>query len=194
MSLNSVNTPSVSSNLKLAVQKAEALLIDDNSILFPLDVPKSIYFMQGNGVEITQRLQQLSGSITQKSKKYPLVWLNRDFKETLIASKGGFYIKCRPKIFIISLTSINYTTDQREEKNFEAILRPVFNKLIESIVSMPTFGKVPITKLNIEKVDRMFWGSNQVEHKTNDPVDCIEFDIDLEVHLEKGECVGNKII
>jgi hypothetical protein len=176
-----VSSPSISDALKKVVVNTKSLLLNDNKINFPDALKKDIFFMQGNGVEITNKLQSLTNGVTTKDKKYPLIWLFRDLKETLIASKNGFDVSCRAKIVILSLTKIDYDSDKRESENFKKVLRPIFNYFIESITKSTDFGMPKLEELKIEKYERFYWGSSQVQQKTNDPVDAIEMDINLVV-------------
>ena len=153
--------PSISGAFRQLVADTEASLIGDSSVAFPADVPKKLYFMQGNIIEVNTRLQGMTNSPQHKGKKYPLVVLFRDLKEKISQERHGFGTSFNAKFAIFTLTDPKYTSDQREEKTFTPILRPILEKMITNISASSIFGMPTVEQMKIEKWDCFFYGSSQ---------------------------------
>lgn len=174
--------PSISAAFKQLVADTEIELIADSTVVFPADVPKKLYFMQGNVVEVNTRLQSMTNSGQHKGKKFPLVVLFRDIKERITID--GIEFNC--KVGIFTLTQPTYTADEREEKTFIPILRPIFEELLNQFSVSKAFGQPTVKDMEIDKWDCFFYGSVQGnKNQFNDKVDAIEIsNIKLKLGME----------
>lgn len=154
-----IKIPSISDAFRQLVSDTETALIADSTVVFPVGVPKKVYFMQGNIKEVNAKLTKLTQSPDHKGKKYPLVILFRDIKEDLSESQYGYQTEFNAKIAIITLTQATYDTEQREQNTFMPILIPVFQELIDQIRLSSAFGMPTVEQMRIEKYDCYFYGS-----------------------------------
>lgn len=167
--------PSISASFRQLVSDTEAALIDDSNVVFPSDVPKKLHFMQGNIAEVNARLQEMTNSPQHKGKKYPLFVLFRDIKEGLNEERFGLSTAFNAKFAIFTLTNPKYTSDQREEKTFTPILRPILEEIINQISKSKAFGMPTVKQMKIEKWDCFFYGSSQNnKNPFGDYLDAIE--------------------
>lgn len=127
--------------------------------------------MQGNVTEIAGQLQKLTKSPQHKGKKFPLVALFRDIKENIEDTR----IKIKAHLAIFTLTQENYSSDERETKTFNPILRPVFEELVNQLQNSPAFNAPSLKEMAIEKYDCFFYGSVQNnKNPFGDRVDAID--------------------
>jgi hypothetical protein len=179
--------PNVVSAFRRITQRTEAALLTDTSINFGSDLPKKVYFMQGNVKEIVARLQKMTDA-SMDDKKFPLIALFRDFEEDVIDEGRQFAAKCTPRIAFITLTQPSYLSDEREAKNFLPILYPIFNEFIHQITLSQEFGMPTEDQLKIKKTDCYFFGSNLANKNIfNDYVDAIQID-SISVQVKNLNC------
>jgi hypothetical protein len=172
---------SISDTFRELIVKVEEALIADATVNFGF--PKKLYFRHGNLMEIEKQLVDLSNSPADKNKKFPLFVLFRDIKEKLDEERFGFNTSFPCKFGIFTLTEQEYNSDQREEKTFKPVLRPILKEVINQIQLSSTFGMPNSKSLNIQKSDCFFYGSvlnnkNQFSNK----VDAIEASINVTIH------------
>jgi hypothetical protein len=167
-----VRFPSISTAFRQLVTDTETALQADANVVFPADTPKKLYFMQGNVIEINTQLQILTKSKVHKGKKFPLVALFRDIKEVPQIDDSVSF-KCKFGIF--TLTDQNYSSDQREEKTFVPVLRPIYEEILNQLSLSTAFGMPNVKDLQIDKWDCFFYGSVQNnKNQFSDFVDAIE--------------------
>lgn len=165
--------PSISDAFRQLVTDTENALITDDTVNF--GIPKKLYFMHGNLKEITTQLEGLSKSPAHKNKKFPLIALFRDIKESLSDGQFGIDTTFNCKFAIFTLTEATYDSNQREEKNFKLILRPVLSEIINQIRQSVVFGMPTLESLKLEKWDCFFYGTTKDDKNSlNDYVDAIE--------------------
>lgn len=163
--------PSISAAFRQLVTDTEAAIQEDTTVVFPTDVPKKLYFMQGNVMEVSGQLLKLTKSPQHKGKKFPLVVLFRDIKEG-IEDTG---IKFKAHFAIFTLTQETYSSDEREVKTFNPILRPIFEEIVNQLQNSAAFNAPSLKELAIEKYDCFFYGSVQNnKNPFGDRVDAID--------------------
>lgn len=169
--------PSISDTLEVMVQRTEAAMIADSSIVFGNGLAKKVYFMHGHPKEILSRLQALSTGPDTKNKKYPLICLFRDIKEILGEGMYGLTSFSKPRIAFVTITKPEFRADQRKEKNFDPILIPIFEEFINQIRTSEFFGSPTMEQLQVVKWDRYYWGVNLADSTVmNDYIDAIDLE------------------
>lgn len=174
-------TPSISSALREVVSEVSASI----ALRTDLDwgtLPKKVYFMQGNVKEVANVLQSMANARETKDKRYPLVVLFRDIREDITANNNGLSTSFKARIGIFTLTNPTYRADEREEKNFNTILIPIFETLVYKLCKSPNFGQPSVSDLQIKKWDCYFFGTEQGRQEAkgknpfNDYIDAIDID------------------
>jgi len=144
-----------------------------------------IHYIYGHPLEVLNTLMLMSGDADLRFKKYPLITLFLDIKET---SSPGFYSEADLHFLIITGTNPNYTAPQREDFSFTPILHPIYGEFIEQIRKSGLFSFEGSTPKPYERFDRLFWGKEGlygVEGNIfNDNIDAIEFKIRLKVKTQ----------
>lgn len=165
--------PSISDALEIIVPKVEAAIIADTTLNWD-DLPKKVYFMHGHLKEITAVLQSMATADT-KNKKYPLIALLRDFKETISEVKDGYQASARPRLLIATRTLPNRRAEERKEKNFDPVLIPILENLMIQISKSNLFGRPSAADMNVVKWDCYFYGTgNNDKNLFNDYIDAID--------------------
>lgn len=121
---------------------------------------RPVYYRWGHREEITAALTILDGSKSQKSEKYPLIWLVMDFEET----KGDnvqVYSELSASFIIATGTEQNYTEQERRDKTFLPTILPIYaafvNALSQSAVFRMPFGPLIRHKFLL----RPYWGNGK---------------------------------
>ncbi|MCK4824574.1 hypothetical protein KA005_52970 [bacterium] len=143
------------------------------------------YYMFGHPLEIINTLSMKDKSDNFKYKKYPLIALFQDFTESY---GDNAFIKSEVSlnIAIITNSSQNYIASERYDNNFRVTLQPLYELLIEKLVSSKQFLEIDIGLVPHDKTDRLFWGAQGLYGNEgnifNDYIDAIEID-NLELKL-----------
>lgn len=143
---------------------------------------KAIYFSYGHYADVILELKQKDESITQKSNKYPLVWLVMDYVEKHNPKSFNLQCELNNLQFLISTpTEINRTIRQRMEENIVPILYPIYNEFMLQIANSIYFKECTVGKIEHEKIDRPYWGggsgldgSNATANLFNEYIDAIQ--------------------
>lgn len=141
--------------------------------------PFKVFFDFGHYTEVTKNLTLKDQSPTQQDKRYPLVWLVMDFDEQMGANPADYARIPGVQIIIAVPTTIDYTMQERRDKNFIPTLYPIYAELIKQLAVAPEFGMPGELKLVHTKTDRPYWGgSDQLGNGTanlfNDFIDAIQ--------------------
>lgn len=148
-----------------------------------------VYYMYGHPAEITKRLQELTKSPGNSNKKFPLVVLFTDI--TIDHSTPGFYGSTNLHLLICNLTSKDYTSPERTEKNFIPILHPIKNELLLQLQRHPgfTWPEEP----TYQETDCYYYGSQANDSNIfNDKVDAIELkNVRINLYEELCELISN---
>lgn len=185
--------PSISDTLQILTQRTETAILANPAIDFGNGLAKKVYFMHGHPKEILVRLQKLTEGPSTKNKKYPLIVLFRDIKETISEGMYGFTSSSKPRIAIITITKPEFRADQRKEKNFDPILIPIFEEFIRQVKQSEFFGSPTTEQLEIVKWDRYYWGVDLADKNIlNDYIDAIDIE-SISLNLDNIICVPESI-
>jgi len=148
-------------------------------------VPSSpVYYKFGHWIEIVQHLQQQTNAAI---KKYPLIALSTDI--TIERGRIGVYGLARINVAIMVLSDMNYTSEQRLEKSFKAVLQPLKEIFLEELVNSKQFTSEG--QLVFKETERYFLGKQglygNVANEANEYLDAIELS-DLEIIVNNPIC------
>lgn len=166
------------------VDEIRAVVEKVNAALTAANFGKTVYYMYGHPKEIAKRLQELSNSVTQQDKKFPLVILFTDI--TIDKNVPGFFGSAKLRMLVANITQANYISEQRTEINFKPVLHPIKLELIKQISLHNQFTYEG--ELRYKETDMYFYGS-QINDKNifNDHIDAIELK-DIQVNIKNKNC------
>lgn len=141
--------------------------------------PFFVYYDYGHYDEVTRRLTSKDGSISQKGKKFPLIWLVMDFDEDFGSLSSGYCELPDLQIFIAMQTKNTTSTSERYEKVFLPRLYPVYDELKNQIADSGFFDIADPEEIIHKKTDRPYWGvpdnhGNGTSNLFNDFIDAIQ--------------------
>jgi hypothetical protein len=170
------NTVYIVEEIGAVVQKVDAALYSS--------IGSNIYYMYGHPLEIVKRLQELSNSITQKDKKFPLVILFTDIR--IDRETPGFYGSTSLRILVANITQPEYISEQRTELNFKPVIHPIKEELIKQIERHYQFTFPE--NITFSETDMYFYGSS-INNKNifNDYIDATEIR-DLKINIKNKIC------
>lgn len=119
-----------------------------------------VYFDYGHYKEVAKNLHFKDGELSQKDRKYPLVWLVMDFDED-INTFPGVYSQPTFQLIIATITEPEWSMDERYANSFDRYLYPVYNQLVQQITKEASFGLPPEATLGHRKTDRPYWGGDE---------------------------------
>lgn len=134
-----------------------------------------VFFDYGHYMEVTRNLSQKDQGISNKDRKYPLIWLVMDFTERY----GHNTAYCElPDLSLIIATATNKdsSTPERMEQNFVPILYPIYSELINQIQESGFFH-ISDFQVAHEKIDRPYWDGKEAQggaNLFNDFIDAIQ--------------------
>lgn len=140
--------------------------------------PFPVYFDYGHYNEVTRNLTSKDGSVSQKHKKYPLIWLVMDFVEK--AGDTTEYCELPDlQILIATVTKPAITTPERIEQSFKPRLYPVYSELMNQIEQSGYFSVSQAEAIPHERILRPYWGGqdtngNGTANLFNDFIDAIQ--------------------
>ena len=161
------------------------------------DYGSAVHYQHGHPLEIVKSLQEMTKAQVKSDLKYPLIALFQDFTE----EKGIRYdieSRCKFTLILATITQPEYKAAERYTINFDAILQPLYELLIPSIVRSGYFDQSS-TEIppKHKKTDRLYWGKSGLYGDTGnmfgDAIDAIEIN-DLELDVMKQPCVPSKIM
>lgn len=135
-----------------------------------------VYFDYGHYREITNRLKGKDRQITDKGKKYPLIWLVMDFEEDFTGNLG-FYCTASVQIIIACATKKESTTPLRIAENFNPLLIPVYNIFLNAIRASTMIQTIGDTEPLHTRVLRPYWDGSDASGSGNlfdDFIDAIQ--------------------
>jgi len=162
---------------------------DDKPVAMASDAP---YYEYGHPKDLIRKLSQKDKHETLKYKKWPLIALLQDFKET-IGENQFVQSAADLNIVIITNTLQDYYADDRYDNTFRTVLYPLYDLLIKHINQSGWFLNVDIGLVPHDKYDRLFWGrAGLYGNEGNifgDAVDAIEIqNLHLELRLIQKTC------
>ena len=152
---------------------------------------KGVHYQHGHQSEIIATLRTMDQVQANQSEKFPLVWLEQDFREQrgLGNATNGTWRPLRIQIF--ASTKLNSKAAARYEDTFIPVLIPIYEALIDEIAKDPSFA-VFKGSISHEYIEHPFYGKEglygNTENKLTRPLDCIEIR-NLILPLRRGyEC------
>lgn len=150
----------------------------------------SLGYYKGSFEELIEDLAQKDGSQEERYKKYPLVYLVRDFEEVR-GREAGIYCSVSLRVIIIHQTQQTYKIKDRETRVFKPVLYPIYNEFMRQLSLHPMINQSGVENIRHIKIDRAYWGQNQQQASNkvalNDYVDAIEIR-NLELKINYSNC------
>lgn len=153
--------------------------------------PFKVFFDYGHYNEVTRNLTSKDGSVSQKDKKYPLIWLVMDFVEK--AGETTDYCELPDlQILIATVTNPAINTPERIEKSFKPRLYPVYVELMNQIEQSGYFSVSDPEAIPHERILRPYWGGqdgfgNGTQNLFNDFIDAIQIR-KLKLNVNESVC------
>jgi hypothetical protein len=134
----------------------------------------SINYKFGYWPIVAQELQNEAKSKTLDGQRYPLIFLNADFEEQIIDYRK---IRINPTFYILTMTHMNYTIQQRLDNVYKPILYQIYCDFMTAIHESKKFWifekEIPHTRKDLFYLQNLSAAQNQV----NDIVDAVELKI-----------------
>lgn len=142
------------------------------------------YFLHGHPLEIINTLKEYTVDSSLKFKKFPLIALFEDIKDT--GADGLFSSRSGLNILIITDTNPSYKAYERYEKTFNEILTPIFDLFVKHYKSSREVFTVK-RSLKPDRINHLFWGRKGLYGNDanffSDAIDAIEIEnLDFKVY------------
>jgi hypothetical protein len=141
------------------------------------------YFMHGHPLEIINTLKEYTLDRTLMYKKFPLIALYEDIKDS--GASGIFSHQAKLNILIVTDTDINYVASDRYNKTFNEVLTPIFDLFVKHYqLSREVFTN---KRTAPDRINHLFWGKAGLYGSTanffEDAIDAIEIEnLDFKVY------------
>jgi hypothetical protein len=151
---------------------------------------QNVFYQFGSGLEILAKLQELSNSIYDKDRKYPLIALFTDIVQN-VGDPIGMFGTVAINVLIATQTKQTYKAEERLAFNFKPLLYPIYDRFIYEVQKHKQFSFVgaPIH----DRIDRLFLGRDGFYGKEgnvfNDYLDAIEIR-NLRITVKNKICVS----
>ncbi len=172
----------VSTKVTPIIQANDAAITGSPSLI------TSVYYQHGHILEIIETLKQRDQG-GKELEKYPLVALLQDFP----LKRGQLGIEGETTLhFIIAMSTLpEYKADQRQARNFDPILYPIYEAFLKAIAASPFTMEYSVSKISHTQIDRMYWGRDGLAgvegNIFDDWIDCIELK-DLSLKINRKVC------
>lgn len=133
---------------------------------------ENVNYFYGPVREIIRKLQQWNASDTYEPKRYPLIALIQPFNQVQGDSVGIQEVN-NLDIAICMLSVKEWDTPTRYANNFNPILRPIVDSLLDAIDDDGRVLSV-VEQLQFTKIEWPFWDAGQEKNPFNDVLDVIE--------------------
>lgn len=145
-------------------------------------MPSSPYIHPVFMVDVLKELQAKEYKTFKEHKKYPLVIINKNYKEVAPQDKVcSVWLKDVYIYVITSKTEVDYEYDKRERLALQPIL-PLANEVVETIRKSCLFNltnKGNNTKVKVDIVKRPYILSlGEMQNQLNEVVECFEVHFD----------------
>jgi hypothetical protein len=138
--------------------------------------PFAIYYDYGRYLEITRRLTEKGKGITDKTRRFPLIWLVIPFKETY-GNTGEVCELTDLQIIIATQTEPDSTTPDRMVDTFTPRLFPIYDELIKQIKNSGFFSEIGYDVPHV-KINQPYWdgkeSGNSAANMFNEFIDAIQ--------------------
>lgn len=150
------------------------------------------YYLYGPSMEILKVLTERDKSKDWKYRKYPLIALMQDFKETKGTDAKLEYI-VNPTVRIITSTKPDYYTEDRYSEVFKPFIYPIYEQLLISISESCMIDSGIPEDIKHDKWDRLSWGREGIEGPDgiifNDYLDAMDINFKELRVFKKQECI-----
>lgn len=151
----------------------------------------TVFFRYGTYEELVENLRVLNynDDVTSldENRNYPLIWLPLDIEE----QHGNDYSYLATiKLILATQTLPDYTTEERFTNSFKAVLQPIYECLLDKLVTCGYFEQSSPELIEHNKYDRVHWGKTQlIDTNGNglDFVDAIEI-TELKLNVKLNNC------
>lgn len=113
-----------------------------------------IHFDYGHYPDVQENLVQLAKA--KPDGRFPLIVVFEDFK--ISHNRAGMTGLARFTMIILTLSKPEYKREQRKEKTFDTILRPIYDSFLKQLKRSGKFLIYDETKIVFDSVDRPHWG------------------------------------
>lgn len=191
-------------NPPIPIQKPLVDMIDDvvkatESVILPylksVD-PKIVHlhYEHGHPREIVNTLANMNMPQVEQFKKYPLVALFQDIRES-IGGIVGNYGTAPLNIIIATQTEATYNANDRYARSFLPILLPIYHSFIDQLLKSKYFQITSINQIPHTKTDHVYWGKKGLYGSEadifKDKLDAVEIE-GLVVPIRKSGCTPTK--
>lgn len=183
-----VNAPEVFKEIAAAVSVAKLAYLQTIDPLIT-----GVHFEYGHYTDIRERLK--AKGQTSKQSRYPLICLFEDYR----VRKGvpGVTGTADLKLIILHTSSDKVTREQREQKVFTPILRPLYEELIKQIARHKSVMAYSAMSIKHDMIERPHWGDpglySNDSYLFGDILDGIELNnLQLQLFLKSCESSGKK--
>lgn len=151
---------------------------------------QAVNYYHGHIWELIQHLKEMAQSPETKKLRFPFIWLPEDITYN-INPRG--YSTATVRLIVCHHTEQKYSSEQREQKVFEPVLRPIAEELIKGIANNRQFFVISDrANMTFDYTERKFWGREEfgdgttnTANKLNDYVDAIDIQ-GLEIPLSEA--------
>lgn len=149
---------------------------------------QAINYMYGNLKEIQQRLIEGSANATKRKQQYPLFIYLMDVAIERGDANNLYGRAPNLNIIIANHTKNSYNSEERDEKQFEPILRPLYRSFLKHLSLSRRFSIQSERRLPHTMIEHFYWGRD--ENTLNflpKNIDAIEI-TNLEVNIQWNFC------
>lgn len=153
----------------------------------------NLNYIYGNWKEVSLRMQNMAIDSIRKSERFPVVLLIEDITVSRPSTSNGLFgTATNMNVVIATATQKDYSSEQREEKTFAPILRPIYWELLTQLVKSAAFNVTTERKIGHNYIERKYWGlENHSKNAMTEFIDAIDI-TNLDLPINWAYC--NKII
>lgn len=147
-----------------------------------------INYTFGNDVYVKDRLDELSKTPNGNRNKFPLVALFCPFDER--RASADYFSEAKVSLLIACSTCQQWSNEERLERSFKNILRPIYNRLLEALKEdgRIDFGYKGVIAHNYsENYSYGRYGAYTRAGDTSEPIDAINI-TNLELKIKPQTC------
>lgn len=154
---------------------------------------QGVYYQHGHPLEITNTLQQMTESPVKKYQRFPLIMLFEDIGEAV--GQTGYASTVSLRVAICNYTVPTIKSADRETRNFDPILWPIYYELMRVIGDNRAFVTADPDRIPHTRTARKYWGSDLTEqgnqgnqrNKFSEYLDAIDIQ-NLQLVLDEDYC------
>jgi len=134
-------------------------------------VETPLYFMFGYWPEISNELKSDGKSPTLKNARYPFLMLSAGWSEEKETDPGIFSELKGLKLYLVTRSEKNLSTDERETQYYQAILEPLYQKII---TKMKNGGRFTTNGKMNHEIEKLYYLRGMEAPKANQLSDFVE--------------------